>query len=184
MATFLDIGLLKAFDIVYAFIFVWAIVFAMLHKTKILGDSAGINAVIAVAAGFMVLLSQNVVDMINFMIPWFTITIIFFLLVILIFQIFGLKEMDFANAAKEKSVYWTLIGIFILIAIASFSTVFGQSFVEAGATARGEVVSANGGVATGSFEQNITAALFHPKVLGLMVLFGIAVMAVALLTSG
>lgn len=185
MVTFLDIGLLKAFDLVYAFIFVWAIVFAVLQKTKVIGESAGINAIISVAAAFMVLLSGKVVEMINFMIPWFTVAIIFFLLVILVFQIFGLKEADVAHAAKDKGVYWTLIGVFILIVVASFSTVFGQSFLEAGAQVSGQPAAEEMPGTTGkSFEQNVTATLFHPKVLGMIVLFAIAIMAVALLTQG
>ena len=82
MATLLDLGLLRYFSVIFSFILVWALVFALLQKTKILGDKAGLNVLLAVAVAFLVSLSDNVVQIINFMIPWFTIAIIFFVLLI------------------------------------------------------------------------------------------------------
>ena len=186
MATILDVSLLQSVDVIFPFIFVWALIFALLQKTKFLGVSPAINGLLAAVVGFTVLLFRTVVDIINFMIPWFTVAIIFFVLLILVFQTFGLKDADLATAAKDKAVYWTLIGIAIIIAGAAFSSVFGQMMLEqsAGATDGGETTLEEGGVATGSFEKNIFSTLFHPKVLGLIVLFGIAIFAVALLTYG
>ena len=181
MVTVLDTTVLKAFDVVYAFILVWALLFAALQKTKIVGPSVGINAIIASAASFMIVLSRNVVEMINFAIPWFTVVIIFVVLLLLIFQIFGIKEVDLVSAAKDQGVRWTFIGIAIVIFVAAFSNVFGQSILEAGAQARGEINVTSG---TSSFQQNVFVTLFNPKVLGMIVLFAIAVMAIALLSEG
>lgn len=181
MVTVLDTSILKAFDVIYAFILVWALMFAVLQKTKIIGQAMGLNALIATAAGFIIIVSRRAVEMINFIIPWFTVAIIFLVLLLLIFQIFGLKEGDLAIAAKDKGVYWTLIGVAIIIFVAAFSSVFGQSILEAGAGARGDI---NATGASNNFQENITLTLFHPKVLGMIVLFGIAIMAVALLSSG
>ncbi len=182
MATFLDVGLLAYFDVIYAVLLVFALVFAALQKTKVIGDSLAVNSIIAVVAGILVALSRDVVEIINFMIPWFVIAIIFFVLIILIFQIFGLKETDLAAAAKDKAVYWTILGIAIVIFVAAGATVFGQRFVEAG-DSTGEINATDGGVATGSFEANIYATLFHPKILAMLVLFGVAIFAIALLSG-
>ncbi len=183
MATVLDVGLIQYFDVVFPVLLVFALVFALLHKTKVIGDAPGINAIIAVASAMMILLSDTIVDMINFMIPWFVIVIIFFILMILIFQMFGLKEASLESAVKDKSVYWAIIGISAVIIVAAFGSVLGQSFTEA-SFQEGEVIeTAEGGVATASFEQNITATLFHPKMLGLMVIFAIVIFAVALLSG-
>ena len=185
MATVLDVGLLKTFDVIFPFILVWALTFATLQKTKITGASPGINGIISAAVAFMILLSSNVVEMINFMIPWFAVAIIFFVLLLLIFMMFGLKESDLASAAKDKGVYWTLIGVGLIIAIAAFGNVFGQSFLEAGGAVQQSSVNATDGTTiSADFEKNITGTLFHPKVIGMIVLFIIAIFAVALLTQG
>ena len=179
MVTFLDTSVLKAFDVVYAFLFVWALLFAVLQKSKFVGTSAGINAILATAVAFIVILSRRIVEMINFMIPWFTIVIIMVVLLLLIFQIFGFKEADMLKAVKDRAIYWSLIGIALVIMFAAFSNVFGQSILEAGQQARGEINDTG----TPGFQQSLFVTLFNPKVLGLIILFAIAVMAVALLSN-
>jgi len=189
MATFLDVGILQYFDVVFAFIFVFAIMFALLQKTKIIGDSVGVNAMIAITSAFIMAMSRTVIQMITFMIPWFVIAIIFFVLLLLIFQVFGAKELDFASAVKDRVLRNALIGVAIVILLASFGVVFGQGFTEqafddseaatTGSTADGDSDSS----ATSSFQGNIRAILANSKVLGMVVLFGIAIFAVALLTG-
>lgn len=186
MATFLDVGLLRYFNIIFPFLLVWALVFALLQKTKLVGsDRVGINAIIALAFAFMVSLSDAAVQIINFMIPWFTIAIIFFLLIILIFQIFGAGEKDiFAYVQKDKGIGWIIIGIVLIIAGAAFANVFGQDLLSQAGSGETAVNVSSGGVASADFQRNIYTTLFHPKVLGIIVLFAIAIFAIALLSQG
>ncbi len=184
MATVLDLGLLEYFNVVFSFILVWTLVFALLQKTKVLGEKVGLNGLIAVAVAFLVSLSDNVVEMIRFMIPWFAIAIIFFVLLILIFMVFGAGEKDiFEYIKRDRSVGWVIIGVVLVIVGASFSNVFGQELLSQAAEGGATEVTA-GGVATGSFEQNIYATLFHPKVLGMIILFVVAIFTIALLSQG
>lgn len=199
MATVMDIGLLSYFSVIYPVILVWAIVFAMLQKTGAIGKSMGINATVAVAISLMTLLSQSLLDMINFIVPWFAVVIIFLVLLVLVFMTMGAKEADLASAVKDKAVYWTLVGIALIIVGAGVGKVLGQSFTEASFQGgSNSVIQANNGTippsaineggyistATPSFEQNIYGILFHPKVLGLIVLFAVVIFAVAFLTAG
>ncbi len=193
MATILDLGLLQSFDVIFPVILIFALVFAILQKTKIVGDSLGINSIIAVSIAFMALLSDNVIQVVKFIVPWFTIAIIFFLLIILVFQVFGAKESDIASYIKgDKTIGWVIIGVGIVIIFAAFANVLGQQLTEASlqsagsqssGSINGTIATTSEGVATGNFQQNIYSTLFHPKVLGLLVLFGIAIFAVALLTG-
>lgn len=183
MATILDVGLIQYFQVIYPVLFVFAIVFAVLQKTKALTDAVAINALIAVLAGFMVLLSRRLIDVINFMIPWFVVVIIFFILMLLIFRVFGAEEDVFKKALTGgREITYIIIGIVIVIMIAAFANVYGQTLL--GESAQAGTVEPGTGVASGSFQQNIYATLFHPKVLGMLILFGIAIAAVALLSSG
>jgi hypothetical protein len=185
MATFLDIGLLQEFSVIFPILLVFSLVFALLQRVKPLGDSMGINAVIAVTAAFMVLLSETLTQMINFMVPWFVVVFIFFLLLLLIFQIFGATEADFHTVVKDKAVYWAVIGIALVILMAAIGQVLGQSigpYLDEEGNSN-TTISGGSDVATGDFETNVTATLFHPKVLGLMIIFAVAIFAIAFLGS-
>ncbi len=179
MVTVLDLGLLQVVDFIFPFLLVWAFVFALLQKTEVVGKALGVNALIATVAAFTVLLSRTVIDLINFMIPWFAIAIIFFVLMILLFMIMGYKEV---TAYQDPSIRWVLIAVGILIAFAAFGKVMGQSLLEQAAQPE-QVAEGEGGVAAKSFQQNIFLTVFHPKVLGLLVLFAIAVFTVALMSG-
>jgi hypothetical protein len=179
MASPLDLGILNLFDFIFPMLLVWAFVFALLSKYKLVGDSPGINAIIATAFSFMVLLSRTIIDLINFMIPWFAIAIIFFVLMVLLFMVMGAKEV---NAYQNTTIQWVLVAVGIFIIVAAFGKVLGQSLLEQ-AGQSGTVVQGNETVSGDSFQQNIFATLFHPKVLGLLVVFAIVVFAVALLSG-
>ena len=184
MATVLDVSLIQSFDIVFPVLLVFALVFSLLQKTKAISDSVWINSLIAVKIAFMVLLSDTLIGMINFMTPWFVVMIIFLILMILMFQVFGASESDVKSVLGDKAIQWTLVGVGLIILVASFGHVLGQSMIEqsAGGESVDALVSADG-TATGSFDQNITAIMFHPKVLGMLIMFAIAIFAVSLLSS-
>jgi len=196
MATLLDVGLISYFGNIFPFIFVWAIVFAVLQKTKVIGTAMGINAVVAAVAGLMVLLSQSLINIINFMVPWFAILIIFFVLMMLAFMSFGAKDADFASAFKNKTVLYLMIAACLGILGAAVANEFGQAATEASFGSGTAVVSANNGsipvtgeevatsTGTSSFSTNMFGIITHPKVLGMVVLFAIVIFAVALLTKG
>ena len=73
MVTFLETGLINYFAIIFPALLVFAVVFALLEKTKIVGENKGINAIIAIVLAFMVMLSANVAEIINYMAPWFVV---------------------------------------------------------------------------------------------------------------
>ncbi len=181
MVSILDTGLLQSFDFIFPVLLVWAFMFALLQKTKVIGEAMGINALIASAAALMVLLSRTVIDMINFMIPWFAIAIIFFIMMILLFMIMGAKDI---TAYKQSNIQWILIAVGILIIFSAFGKVMGQSLLEQ--AAQGGEAQGEDGVAApgdGSFQQNIFTTIFDPKVLGLLVIFAIVVFTVALMSG-
>ena len=182
MATFLDVGVLQYFDAVFAFIFVFALVFAILQKTKALGDAPSMNAIIAVVVGIFMIMSRVVIDMLNFMIPWFTVAIIFFVLLLLIFQVFGAGDEYFSAGIKDRVLRNVLIGVGIVILLASFGVVFGQTYAEK-AFDDPSVVAVDGTSATTNFEDNIRVIVTNSKVLGMVILFAVAIFAVALLTG-
>ena len=183
MATVLDVGILRYFDVIFPFILVLSLIFAILHKKKFVSDNPSINATIAVVFAFLVILSDAAVQIINFMIPWLTVTIVFAVLLLLVFQVMGLKEEKLPEIIKDKAVYWVILAIGLLIMIAAFGSVFGQTLTEVATQGGAAVDAETGGSGTGDFQSNIYSIIFNSKVLGLMVLFTIAVFATFMLTG-
>ena len=185
MATAIDFGLLQTFDFIFPFIFVWAVVFATLQKSKLIGGAVAIDSTVAFAISLMILLSQTLIDILNFMIPWFTVAIIFFMLLMLMFMVFGASEKDiFAYVKTDKGVGWALIGIALIIVIAAFGNVLGQQYTEEAFDDGTQTVETTpGGTATQDFEGNVTAIFSHPKVLGMIILFAVAIFTVGLLSG-
>ncbi|MEK6938292.1 MAG: hypothetical protein AABX04_04580 [Nanoarchaeota archaeon] len=196
MATVLDLGLVNYFSNIYPVLIVWAIVFALLQKTKVIGQSMGINGIISVVIALMTLLSPTLVAIVNFMVPWFAMLIIFIVLVMLAFMTFGAKEADIASIIKNQTFLWIMIGACLLIFGAAVGNVMGQQLTEASFT-DGTTVINNGSLpanaagelsatstATPNFQSNIYAIATHPKVLGMVVLFAVMIFAIALLTKG
>ncbi|HLC82015.1 MAG TPA: hypothetical protein VJH68_05150, partial [Candidatus Nanoarchaeia archaeon] len=173
MATLLDLSLISAFDVVFSWILIFAILFAILQKKGFITTNVVLNGAIASVAAFLVAFSKTAVAVINNIIPWLTVVIIFGIVLLLLFHTFGLKEEALPELVKDKGVYWTILGIAIVVVMAAFGQVFGQSLTEA-AFQGGQAVdqAAEGtGTATGSFQSNVYAILFNPKVLGVIIIF-------------
>jgi hypothetical protein len=187
MATVLDVSLLGAVGVIFPVIVVFAITFAVLRKTKWLGqEGVAIDAVIAASVALMVLLSEKLVALLNFIIPWFAVAIIFFMLLLLVFMVFGLKEKNFMEAVQNSAaLMWTIIGIGLIIMVAGGFSILGQDLTDQAFSDGSNVAVGADGTATttGNFDQNLNNILFNPKVLGVMVIFAILVLAVALLTG-
>src|SRR3989344_4336496 len=133
MASVLNLELLQSFDIIFPVLLVFALVFAVLQKTKAITDNGLINTTIAIAISFLVLL---------------------------IFQVFGIKEGEILKAVQnERGIIWEIIGVVLIILVAALGHVLGQS---AGPYLSNETIitAAEDGtvsVATGDFSTNVSA---------------------------
>ena len=107
------------------------------------------------------------------------------ILLLLIYQTLGATEKDILNALKtDKTIQWTVFGIALLILFAGFGHVLGQKALSVTQSEDTTTVVTEGGVATGSYSQNVAATIFDPKVLGMVFIFLIAIFAVAFLSGG
>jgi len=187
MATFLETGLLNYFSIVFPALLVFVLIFALLQKIKILGESKSINALVAIALGFIVLLSENILSLINFAAPWFVIFFIFMVLLLVVFKLMGASDENIASVIRnDKIVQWAIIAISLIIVASALGNVYGQKLLPLTAEENvteavedGEITS----VATTSYRTNVAAVFFHPKMLGLVFLLLVAVFTIALITK-
>lgn len=184
MATFLEIGLLNYFSVIFPALLVFVLVFAVFEKFKIIGESKVIHAIIAISLSFMVMLSRDILAVINFIAPWFVLVFIFVILLLMVYKIMGAKDEVLAGFVKNDSaIKWFVFAIGIIIIIAGISHVFGQRLVPM--TSDGEKVvreNAEMSTATGEFQENLASTFFHPKVIGTLFVLLVAVFAISLLT--
>ena len=185
MATVLDIGALQSFSLVFSFLFVVVVVFAVLTYAKLFGeDRPGIHALIAVLLGIMTLFSENAVKVIETMAPWFVLFFMFIVFVLMSYKIFGVDDTTILGVLKSEEhgyIVWWVISICLIIGIGSLtSTVWSEGtpvYNESGSeTGAGSDVGTTG---SGAF----WGTLFHPKVLTLALIFLIAMFTISKLTQ-
>jgi hypothetical protein len=200
----LDTGLLTYFTPLFVFLFIFAVIYAIFQWSKLFGDNKVLHAIIAIViALFGSLLSPSARAMIEYIIPWFTFLMIFGVMIIIIFKMFGVSDSSLTFAVKSSGVMWTILIIAIVIALGALSNAFGQSSLAittpgaittenastAQSTTGSEVGIINAGnpgttnMASNDFKSNLGATFYNPKMLGMLFILLVAAMAVRMLTA-
>ena len=194
MANFLDIGVLENFSIVFVFILIFAIIYAISEKVNLFGDNKGMYGIISLVVAFLLILSEKAVILINFMTPWFIVLFLFLFLSIFALKMFGFSDSDASALIKNERFFPYIIVIIIIIVIAAFSNMFGQSLLEKGehdtinVDDNGEEIqeyesSETTSTQTDSFGQNVLNTIIHPKVLGMILVMAIGLFTLIFLTK-
>jgi len=185
MATFLDLGLLTHFAIIFPFLLVFVVTYAILIKFKLVSEENSINAIIALAFASMTLFSKTANALIITASPWFVVMFMLILFVILGFRLLGISESKITGVMEKEfgTPHWLIIVMVGLIIIGSMGVVFGPGLLQGKLepSATGPVVVDGVGIAEGSegqFQANVADVLFHPKVIGFAALMLIVVFAI------
>ena len=188
MATFLDISILGHFTSVFTFLLVFVIIYGMLELFKVFGDGhRGLHAIIALAIGFIVIFSNGVVAVIQTFTPWFTLLILVIFFILFAVRMFGAGQGDIKSELMKESTIttWSII-LTVVILLFSLGAGFGQTSLEQTKPGGTNVTATNttsGSVSSSSFNQNLYNTLYHPKVLGLILIMMIAIIAMLFLTT-
>jgi hypothetical protein len=183
MATFLDITLLGHFSVIFTFLLIFVIMYGIFEFGKILGDNKGIHSIMALSIALLLLVYKPALDVINTSIPWFVVMFIIILFILISFSLFGQTQAGFGELLKSnKRIGTTIVAVSIVIVLYSMSQVFGQSMLGQQPTTNTTTATGeSGSTSSGSFNQNLSATLFHPKVLGLLVILLIATFTIMVL---
>jgi len=172
MATFLDITALENFANIFVFLFVWLSIYAILAYTKILGRNQLLSIFIGLMLAVFVLLSDLAIRIILRIVPWIVLVFIFILITTIAVQSFGGGTFEPTAFGGINQV------LFIIVAV----TVIVGTLTE---VRKSVSVPGDNETAT-DFDRDFsqtTTVLFHPKFLGMMLLFGIAIFTVVLLAA-
>lgn len=174
MATFIDtLGVLEYFAPLFAAVLVFAVVFALLLKTKVLGENKVVSGIIAIILGILVLVVPNLVELINFVAPWFVLVFVFLVLLLTAYRTFGMSEHNIVEyVLHDKPINWTIFGVGVIILVAGIFNVYGQQALE---------LTQGGESSDSEFQSNVIDIVFSPQMLGLLLVFAIAIFTVAFL---
>ncbi|MFP4567426.1 MAG: hypothetical protein ACLFN8_00625 [Candidatus Woesearchaeota archaeon] len=211
MATFLDLGLLGAVSSLFMIILVFVIMYGFLSWTKPFGDkNQGLYALIAFAFAIISMTSRGFITLITVITPWFFTLIFVGFFILFVLMMFGLKEKDLVAGKTQELRTWVII-LTVVILLFGLGAAFGQTTLEAGTGEEGEdtlmledepstgepgqiyygddfdqttTTTKTTTTATESFGDNVLKTLFHPKVLGMLVILLVGAFAMFLLTKG
>lgn len=136
MATIFDAGPLGSLlGMVFVFILVFIVSYALLKKIKAFGANDGFHAIVAfVLAVFTIMVPESQVIMSNFL-PW---SFMFFLLIMVIFMFFmfiGVKEDDMvANVAKSTGFISIVIAAIVILLLVAMTKAYGPWLMVDGGT--------------------------------------------------
>jgi len=190
MATFLDIGLVQHFAVIFPILLVFVIVFALLEKSKMLGENKGMHALIALCIAMMMLFVPGITQVIAVMAPWFVLMFLFVFFFFFLLMAFGVKWEKISEYASKdwETPHWFLLVIGIVIFVGAIATVYGSSLLpfsqEPGTAAQINATEGATTTDTGSFNQNVGRVLFHPKTIGLIFLLMVGSLTIRLLAGG
>jgi len=205
MATFLDIGLLGAVSSLFMIILVFVIMYGFLSWTKPFGDkNEGLYALIAFGFAIISMASKGFITLIMFVTPWFFTIIFIGFFILFVLMMFGLKQSDLTAGKSSELRTWVII-LTVVVLLFGLGAAFGQRTLDAGTepktiiTSTGEPGEIYYGddyytettsttptttTASQSFGDNVMATIFHPKVLGMIVILLVGAFAMFLLTRG
>ena len=120
----IDLTWLSYYVPIFGFLFVFTMIFAVLAKTKILGESPFVNLLISFIFGIIFVTFVPGVIYVQTIIPWFVILMIslFFLLMIVGFS---QKEID---SFMKPWITWLFIGLLVVMFLWSAIVVFNPFF--------------------------------------------------------
>jgi len=112
-------------QVALVFILIFTIVFAILQKTKLLGDGKKqTDSLVALAIALLVISVGYAMDIITKMVPFLAVGLVIILCFLLLFGIFGKKEIDFSS--NVMNFFGVLAFLAVLIAAMYFTDSFSK----------------------------------------------------------
>lgn len=115
-----DISGLSYFMPIYGFLFVFVLIYAILQKTKILGDNKFISLIISFILATIFATVSSMQAYVSLVTPWFIILIVALFFILLIVG-FSLKKVE---GIISPGFIWVFVAVLILVFLISAIKVF------------------------------------------------------------
>ena len=125
MVTLLDTGLLEFVVPIFTFILIYALIFAILKKVKVLGENNSINMWVSFALAILFAITPGAMEFVTIIAPWFIVLVVVAFAVMLVFMFMGANDKTLINIMHDGTVKWTILIIGIIILVAGLTAVYG-----------------------------------------------------------
>jgi hypothetical protein len=180
------------YDVIIPGALIIASTYAVLTKLNFFTDRSGINMVIAVSVGLIIISFSPAVKLISLFLVYSLMLFSSVMFLMLIFAFMGVKEADFAKAAKDSTVHTAIIvglvviGIIVIAqslpAFGAAQTTEGQDFgfvpiggdtstVSGGELQEGNLLIADGLTGSKTTTEAGIEVIFNPSVLSVIIMF-------------
>lgn len=156
----IDLSGIATFVPIFGFLLVFAVVYALLSKTKVLGENKFVHIFVSFAIAIVFLVSANAIEYVKVVTPWFATFIISLLFIALVV---GLIKGNVEEFFKGKGFAWFVI--IVLIAIFVFSAIYVFA----------DVIN--------KYMGQPKSLLLQPQIIGVLVLVGLTIFVSWLLTK-
>lgn len=184
MATPLDGTILSQYGFIFIVILVYAVVYGILKFTKMF-ESEAVNQIIAIVLALITLMVPGLLDVIKFFGPWVVIVLFVLMMALLIMKFMGASDSDIAKfTTGNRTVAYILIAIFLILFIAALGKVYfaeGDFLEEDGSAV--ESISEGKAGDKESGEVSFWRTIFHPNVMGFILIMLIAVFTIITMSS-
>jgi hypothetical protein len=164
MATFLDVTALESFSVVFVFLFVWLVIYALLLYTKILGQNQVINILVGLLIAFFVIISELATLVVRQIAPVFAVVLVFVAVISIAARSMGASSLALTSPAMKYAV---LVILIVALVVSSLAIVRSNIDVPE----------------TGEDYSKTSTIIFHPNFLGLILIFLVAVFTIGLLAA-
>jgi len=181
------------YSVVFPFIFILAIVYGILAKTKPFGDNWQVNIILSTVIGFLFISMTDAVDFMNALIPMLMVFFVIIIMVLLFFMFMGVEGDSMQAAFAHPAVYGIVIGIIVLIIFITMSSTVSELSVKEQtdidsngnvAQSRTDLASARESTAAlAESENRALATVFHPTTVGIIVMCAIFAVATYMITG-
>lgn len=163
MATFLDVTALENFSVIFVFLLAWLGGYALMIYTKFLGQNQFINILIPFIFAIFVVISPLATLIFKTIAP---IAAVLMFLVVLVSASSGM--FGDVNVESLGSLKWVVLVILVVALVVGTASIVRENIKV---PERGEDFG------------KISTVIFHPNMLGMILLFAVAVFTIALLAS-
>jgi len=118
------------YQVIFPLILITAATFGVLTKLGIFGESRGLNLIISMMLGLIIISFAPAVKVLTFTLVYAMMLFSVVMFLVLIFMFMGLKMEDIANAAKTSEVYVAIFAvtiIFLIIVLSQALPEFGDA---------------------------------------------------------
>ncbi len=166
MATILDTTLLNYISPIFIFLFVMVLFFAVLEKTKLLGESKGVSALVAFCIALLFMITATATELVRILTPWLVMLIIISMVFMMFFMFLGVKPEAIEKAVSNPSFFWPIFIVLLVVLGIALTQVFGPQIAS--------LTQQN----SEGFGRNVAKIIFHPKILSMLILLLIAAYAI------